>query len=392
MKKNKFCKIMTLILGGMLVFTFMGCSSDSDSEGSIHTITFSIDGIAGEFQPIDVVHGKAMPDLSFMYQPQKNGYFFAGFFDAVEDGTMYYEYDLTSARTWNKKEDATLYAQWVFMPMARIPAGSFMMGSPANEWGRNGDIEGPQHLVTLTSGFYMGRYPVTQEQYLAVMGTNPSYFSVFPNFGNKCPVEMVSWLDALEFCNRLSMIEGLTSAYSINGSANPDHWGRPDFEDDDFDPTDPSLPWNNVQIISGSVGYRLPTEAQWEYACRAGTTTAYNTGAIITNNTGWHDANSNGTTRIVGSHLLTANAWGLHDMHGNISEMCWDWDLPGYGDGTARTDPLGPAAPSLDWDFGRIIRGGSWDDTASQLRSASRNSSSPFNVNEAKGFRVIRPL
>ena len=222
------------------------------------------------------------------------------------------------------------------------------MGSPASEANRYND-EGPQHSVTVSS-FYMGKYPVTQKEYQAVMGSNPSRFN-----GDNLPVEQVTWFDAVNYCNRLSQKEGLTPAYTINGE---------------------NVTWN-----SNASGYRLPTEAEWEYACRAGTTTAYNTGANISDNTGWYDTNSGDKTHPVGQKA--ANAWGLYDMHGNVNEWCWDW-FGAYSTG-AQTDPKGASSGS-----GRVIRGGGWIDNAKFLRSADRLNAAPSNRRGSIGFRLVR--
>jgi formylglycine-generating enzyme required for sulfatase activity len=278
----------------------------------------------------------------------------------------------------------------------RIPAATFTMGSPTNEPGRAADRE-TQHQVTLTKGFYMGKYPVTQGQYEAVMGNNPSYFKtpVAPetNTANR-PVETVSWYDALVFCNKLSMLEGLTPAYSIVNSTNPSNWGSV--------PTEWGSPtkdaWDAVVIVDGSTGYRLPTEAQWEYACRAGTTTAFNWG---TNYIDDSKANYNagdvdefntvaGTslerTTAVGSYA--PNAYGLYDMHGNVYEWCWDWFDENYGSaaGVAITDPMGASSGSF-----RVIRGGSWYDSVRSLRSAVRYYTNTHDGYFDLGFRILRP-
>jgi formylglycine-generating enzyme required for sulfatase activity len=265
--------------------------------------------------------------------------------------------------------------------MVSIPAGTFTMGSPASE--PNRDDKETQHSVTLSS-FKMSKYQVTQEQYQAVMGSNPSYFSSDPQAGEtqgKRPVEQVSWYDALVFCNRLSIKEGLKPAYSIGGNTDPTAWGKA--------PTRQDAAWDAVLILEGSNGYRLPTEAQWEYACRAKTTTAYNTGDTVSDNTGWLDSNSGNKTHEVGKK--PANAWGLHDMHGNVWEWCWDW----YGryPTEAQTNPMG-ASSGTD----RVRRGGRWGDSSEYLRSAyrgyiipnDRGDGDPF-YRGCNGFRLVRP-
>ena len=263
--------------------------------------------------------------------------------------------------------------------MVRINGGTFTMGSPVNEAGRRSDEI--QRQVTV-SAFYMSRYEITQREYQEIMGENPSDFR-----GDNLPVENVTWVKAVEYCNRRSHREGLTLAYRIDG--------------------------NNVTWNRDATGYRLPTEAEWEYACRAGTTTAYNTGNNITT----EQANFNGRrkwqevvetinefgivtrTRIdrqegedrerttpVGSFL--PNDWGLYDMHGNVCEWCWDW----YGDYTtgAQTNPTGAASGD-----GRVLRGGSWYILAQYLRSAFRYYNSGINYPNYRishfGFRVVRP-
>jgi formylglycine-generating enzyme required for sulfatase activity len=230
---------------------------------------------------------------------------------------------------------------------SRIEGGTFTMGSPSNETGRQAN-EGPQHQVTV-SAFYMGKYEVTQAEYEAVMGTNPSNFK-----GSNLPVEKVSWLNAVEYCNKLSQKEGLTPAYQISG-------------------TNVTCNWN-------ANGYRLPTEAEWEYACRAGTTTVYNTGSnTVSDDTGWHSGNSNKKTNPVGQK--PPNAWGLYDMHGNVFEWCWDW-FGNYSSG-AQTNPRGP-----DFGSGRVIRGGSWFWGGSGVRTAIRygRTSGLYDY----GFRLAR--
>jgi formylglycine-generating enzyme required for sulfatase activity len=230
----------------------------------------------------------------------------------------------------------------------KIPGGDFTMGSPESEPGRDSD-EGPQHEVTV-SAFYMGEYEVTQKEWREVMGNNPSNFK-----GDDLPVENVSWYDAAEYCNKRSQAEGLTPAYRINGK---------------------NVRWNRA-----ANGYRLPTEAEWEYACRAGTTTAYNTGDTITAGQANYDWNI-GRTTAVGSYA--PNPWGLYDMHGNVWEWCWDW-YESYGS-AAQTDPAGP-----DTGADRVGRGGSWNFIGQNLRSAYRSIIAPSDRFIDLGFRLALP-
>jgi len=274
----------------------------------------------------------------------------------------------------------------ISLNMARIPAGNFLMGTSQSEpWYR--PEEGPQHPVTL-DGFYMSEYMVTQELYETVMGKNPSCYTYHINGESETPeqlpVDSVKWYDTLVFCNKLSIMMELTPAYRIpafNNSTDPLDWGKaPEGIND------PNLPlWDAVEIVPGSNGYRLPTEAQWEYACRAGTTTAYYTGNIVDYNTGWCDGfhGSRMITHKVG--LLPANPWGLYDMHGNLEEWCWDWYSNSYS-GASQINPMGPSAGT-----DRVIRGGSYSSPANSIRSAHRYGFFTYPNWEVIGFRIILP-
>ena len=253
----------------------------------------------------------------------------------------------------------------------QIEGGTFMMGSPSSEPERI-DIE-VQRRVTVSS-FYMSNYQLTQREYEEVMGNNPSTFK-----GDNLPVENVSWYDAIEYCNKRSIKEDLTPAYTIDKNR------RDPNNKNSRDRVEWLVTWNKK-----ANGYRLPTEAEWEYACRAGTTTPFNTGNNITseqaNYYGHYPYNNNNaqgicreTTTPVGS--FAPNAWGLYDMHGNVWEWCWDW-LGGYKT-AAQTDPTGAVSGSS-----RVIRGGSWCDYARDLRSAGLGGNAP----DWSGHAGIRPV
>jgi formylglycine-generating enzyme required for sulfatase activity len=272
--------------------------------------------------------------------------------------------------------------------MVRIPGGSFEMGNPDTTYSDEELVpERPVHLVTLSS-FYMGKYEVTQEQWVAVMENNPSSMTNFPAYGevqNKRPVNKVTWYNAIVFCNKLSMAEGLSPAYSISGITDPTYWGKI--------PTDNNSIWNAVEIVAKSNGYRLPTEAQWEYAARGGNGSPENytySGSNDVDSVAWYSDNcidysdfSISKTHEVGKKA--PNGLGLYDMSGNVLEWCWDW----CGDYTsaAQMDPTGPVSGTY-----RVSRGGSYNLKATQLRSTSREECySPYIDYHALGLRLVRP-
>lgn len=240
----------------------------------------------------------------------------------------------------------------------QIGGGTFMMGSPADErWREHDEV---QHQVTI-GAYLIAKHEVSQAEYRSVTGTNPSYFQE-----DSRPVEMVSWYDAIHFCNALSQAEGLEPAYEINGS---------------------EITWNR-----DADGFRLPTEAEWEYACRAGTTTPFNTGRNITvEQSNWYssypyiEGEGGGAYRrqTVDVNEFESNPWGLYNMHGNVSEWCWDY-YDAY-DSTPQTDPAGPEAGK-----NRVARGGGWYDYAKHVRSAYRSAAPADYVDYKRGFRLAR--
>ena len=235
------------------------------------------------------------------------------------------------------------------VPMVLVSGGTFSMGSSSGE-----SDEKPVHQVTVSS-FMMGKYEVTQEQYQKVMGTNPSFFTNGAD-APKRPVERVSWYDAVSFCNKLSEMEGLQKVYTMNGT--------------------------NVQADFSRNGYRLPTEAEWEYAARGGSqsrTYSYS-GSNNPDQVAWYDQNSGSTTHQVGTKA--ANELGLYDMSGNVWEWCWDF-YGTYPNG-AQTDPVGASSGDS-----RVFRGGGWYNSAESLRSAFRNRIYPGGSFSFLGFRVL---
>ncbi len=253
--------------------------------------------------------------------------------------------------------------------MILVKGGKFLMGSPESENWRSTDET--QHEVTL-SDFYISRYEVTQSEYEALTGTNPSNFQE----GGEFPVENISWLDAVRFCNLLSQRENLEPVYTINGN---------------------SVTWNTQ-----SDGYRLPTEAEWEYACRAGTQTQFNTeNSISANEANYYghypyEIEENyfsqgnlttkpgiyrGETLRVGS--FAPNKLGLYDMHGNVAEWCWD--VYGEYDLHDTNNPTGKSSGTR-----RVNRGGAWNDFAKNMRSAYRAATPQENRSFNLGFRLAR--
>lgn len=230
---------------------------------------------------------------------------------------------------WRVRDTATQ------IEMLLVPPGNFTMGCTAS----NGDVcttdETPAHTVFLTGEFYMGRYEVTQAQWMATMGSNPSQFQgvSYPDASNR-PVDSVSWY--------------------------------------------------TIQDFLGATGMRLPREAEWEYACRAGTTTVFNNGSSDDATVGtiaWYFPNSGIQTHAVGGKA--ANALGLHDMEGNVWESVFDW-YGAYSDSTQST-PNGPGNGTY-----RVIRGGSWTDITRDVRSSSRSGVPPSATSQHIGFRVVK--
>ena len=333
-------------------------SSVKNSDAGRYTVTVS-NSVGSVTSSAAVLTVNTMVKPSIIHQPMSqtiNEGNFVEFTVVANDGFV------------ENKDFSTLLSGDVYdvsLDMVWIQPGAFMMGSPENEVGRGAYLgtDETQHEVKLTSGYWLGKYEVTQAQYEAIMGSNPSGFIVDNN-----PVENVSWYDAMNFCAKLTAIEKAA--------------GR----------------------LPTGYEYTLPTEAQWEYACRAGTTSAFNNGTNIPTwdqvgevlcpnleTLAWYyydretpQYDGRGTSHPVGQK--EPNAWGLYDMHGNVWEWCLDWyaDYPT----TTVTDPTGPSTGSV-----RIRRGGSWFYAAALCRSAHRSAVVPeANTDRFLGFRVALVL
>jgi len=264
----------------------------------------------------------------------------------------------------SRRPSAALTSRFAHMTFVRIEGGEFVMGSPPSDQDAEND-EKPQHKVPI-SPFYLGATEVTQAQYLAVMKTNPSWFSLTGGGSAKIahqstakhPAEQVSWFDAIRFCNGLSEKEGIPTYYHVAG--------------DNVEARDARGP-----------GYRLPAEAEWEYACRAGATTKYFFGddPAKLGDYAWYTRNSGGTTHPVGKKR--PNAFGLYDMQGNVWEWCWDRYDDTYYKRSAVDDPLGTSGASR-----RVGRGGCWNGEPRSCRSTDRNGYAPGDRGGDLGFRV----
>jgi formylglycine-generating enzyme required for sulfatase activity len=265
---------------------------------------------------------------------------------------------------------------------AQIPKGTFTMGSLTTEPCRSVHDDEDRHEVKLTRDFEIKKTEVTQAEFLAAMGYNNSSFK---SCGTDCPVELVTWHEATAYCNKLSTTKGLAPCYTCNG-------------------TEGATTCEETASYSGAKfydcpGYRLPTEAEWEYAYRAGTTTAFYNGANDPSKCtecddakailiAWHKCNGSGTTHAVAK--LAPNAWGIYDMAGNVLEWCEDWYGKSFGLGAA-VDPWGPATGAAP-EPRRVARGGYWNYDPANLRAASREDIKPDRRLSEVGFRCVRTL
>jgi formylglycine-generating enzyme required for sulfatase activity len=325
--------LLPVAIGGLFVNAHVACAQTPPNLGLRLFAGVNITGNVG-----DVYAVQSNPDLA-----QTNGWTTIAFLQLPV--TNYLFVDTTAPAMGSRFYRALL--QSAPTNMAFVPPGTFRLGSPTNELNRLAD-EGPQTTVTISHGFWIGKFEVTQREYLAVVGSNPSQFTGDLNR----PVETVSFFDATNFCVMRTVQD------SAAGKIPP------------------------------GTHYRLPTEAEWEYAARAGTSTRFSFGDDLNETqlaaNGWFINNGGNMTHPVG--LKAPNPWGLYDMAGNVYEWCSDWYGP-YPGGLA-TDPQGPPSNAIGF---KVIRGGAWDESESGCRSARRQVEgvSPFITDFILGFRVL---
>lgn len=280
--------------------------------------------------------------------------------------TYYYKIRAYYSSTVYSSYTNEVFTEIVPIGFISVPIGSFSMGS------NTGDSDETVHTVNITRSYYLGKYEVTQKEWVDVMGSNPASGA---GVGDNYPIYRIRWYSTLVYCNRKSIAESLAPCYTINNSTNPDLWGGLPLSMDDT--------WDAVICDFNAKGYRLPTEAEWEYAARYNDSRTYPWGNTSPTNTLCNYGSV--STAVVTSYPSGCSLLGLLNMAGNVWEWVWDWYGP-YSS-TLQTNPNPTGATS---GTTRVLRGGSWYVTSSFLRSSNRYYYSPDNAYSDVGFRIAR--
>ncbi len=272
----------------------------------------------------------------------------------------------------SKGQQSPVHYSWIPDNMVYVEGGSFQMGSNDGY-----SAEKPVHQVTVKS-FYIGKYVVTQAEFAQYLQPGLNWNDNW-GVGDNYPAYFVSWYAAIKYCNLRSLAEGLTPCYSIGGSTNPSHWGVIPKENND-------ATWDAVKCDFSANGYRLPTEAEWEFAAKGGKMShGYEySGSNDIGSVAWYKDNSGDKNHVVGTKA--ANELGIYDISGNVNEWCWDWYSSSYYNDSPRDDPTGPNTGQK-----RLLRGGSWSFNAAYCRVAYRNFDPPYKSNyDNVGLRLCR--
>jgi formylglycine-generating enzyme required for sulfatase activity len=402
---KKLAKVALVLFGAALVLGITACSNSAGGSGggsqqqttATYTVTFDTDGGSTvESQTVTAGQKAARPATEPTKSGDKTSYVFLG----------WYKSDLSAPFDFDTAINAatTIKAKWL-EGFVTVLGSTVAGGDKFKDANSKAGVFVAGRSVAIST-FWICDHEVTQAEYQAVMGTNPSNFD--GSAGDKAtpsgetqekrPVEKVSWYDALVYCNKKSIAEGLELCYTISGKTNPAEWGTV--------PTSSDATWNAATCDFTKNGYRLPTEAEWEYAARGGragceaaspTDWAGTDSEAELGKYAWYDSNSNSKTHEVKTEkqagVNSANSLGLYDMSGNVWEWCWDWknedvtiNDDAYKVNGVVTNPAGAKSGSS-----RVYRGGSWNVDANHCSVAMRNGNSPdVHISSFLGFRVVR--